>query len=326
MGTGIAWTDETWNPIVGCSRVSEGCRHCYAERMAYRLAHMPQAKARYEGLTTKGASGVRWTGKVRLVPEKLEEPLHWRKPRRIFVDSMSDLFHEDVPDEYIDKVFAVMALSPQHTFQVLTKRSERMLRWAEARERYPGAIWDAHIKAGGFAPALGDLPAWPLPNVHLYVSVEDQATANERIPHLLQTPAAVRGVSMEPLLGEVDLTRLDLRDSWPNYEKRDDDPPCFLNALTGHIAGPDDILDDRLNHVIVGGESGPGARPCWYDWLASIVTQCRAADVPCFVKQTGKRLYYDQGRGWRNMKHPKGADLAEWPADLRVQEPAKGGG
>ncbi len=170
---GIVWTDETWNPLRGCSRVSEGCRNCYAESVARRFdgPGLP-----YEGLI---ASGGQWNGQIKLVPEKLDEPLRWQRPRRIFVNSMSDLFHPNVPNEYIDRVFAVMALASQHTFQVLTKRPERMLEYLNRRTT--------------------------MPNVWLGVSIENQVTADERIPLLLQTPAAVRWVSAEPLLRPVDL-------------------------------------------------------------------------------------------------------------------------
>jgi len=172
----IQWTEKTWNPLVGCSRVSEGCRHCYAERTAFRLAAC--GRPQYKGLTKKTKNGeIHWTGKVRLLESALDKPLHWKKPSRIFVNSMSDLFHEKAEDSWIEHIFSVMAEAPQHTFQVLTKRPERMLEWIRRARPVP------------------------LPNVWLGVSVENQEMAEERLPLLIQTPAAVRWVSYEPAPG-----------------------------------------------------------------------------------------------------------------------------
>lgn len=220
---GIAWCDETWNPIRGCSRVSEGCRACYAEAFAARFAKPRQP---YHGLAEMTPSGPRWTGKVRLVPEHLADPLKWRKPRRVFVNSMSDLFHEGLKNEEIAAVFGIMAAAPRHTFQVLTKRPERMLEWFcwydenrnKRRFRHPELIEHA---AAIVRPIIGDdadiifraanacagRDSWPLPNVWLGVSVENQKTADERIPLLLQAPAALRWVSFEPALKAVDFSR-----------------------------------------------------------------------------------------------------------------------
>ncbi len=184
---GIAWTDETWNPVTGCTRVSEGCRNCYAERVfprAYANQNVPAARSN-SVIENTGIRPRRFTDVV-CHPDRLEQPLHWRKPRRVFVNSMSDLFHESVPDEFIDQVFKVMAHAPKHTFQILTKRPERMRRIVPViRNHYPDR----------------------LDHVWLGVAVEDQATAVERIPLLLQTPAAVRFVSIEPMLGPVDLSK-----------------------------------------------------------------------------------------------------------------------
>jgi protein gp37 len=268
-GGGIPWTEDTWNPIRGCSRVSLGCGGphgqggCYAERLAIRLSGPGQP---YEGLVKSTPSGPRWTGRVALVESALDLPLRWKKPGRIFVNSMSDLFHEKVPDEWIDRIFAVMAKAPQHTFQILTKRPERMLEWV-TRSR----------------------PV-PLPNVWLGVSVEDQETADVRIPLLLQTPTAVRWVSYEPALGSVDFRSLGLL-------KR-----------TG--AG--------LDWMVVGGESGPGARPFDLAWARQTIDQCREAGIAPFFKQTGSRPILD-GEPLR-LKDRKGGDMDEWPADLRVRE------
>jgi protein gp37 len=219
--TKIEWSDATWNPVRGCSRVSEGCRFCYAEAVAARFSGpgMP-----YEGLARMSSRGPRWTGAVRTVPERLVDPLRWRRPRRVFVNSMSDLFHEALSDAQIDEVFAVMALASSHQFQVLTKRPARMRAYLSAldvAERVARAamlirprrredddrvldeistnvLWGARL-GGGFE-ARG-FHRWPLPQVWVGVSVENQATADERIPLLLETPAAVRFLSVEPLLG-----------------------------------------------------------------------------------------------------------------------------
>jgi protein gp37 len=233
----IEWTDATWSPIVGCSRVSPGCQHCYAEALAYRLAAMGQKK--YEGLTRKVGGEIRWTGAVRLAEEALDLPLRWKKPRRIFVNSMSDLFHEKVEGAWMDRIFSVMAACQQHQFQVLTKRARRMEIFTRLRKR-------------------------PLPNVWLGVSVENQETADERIPVLLRCPAAVRFLSVEPLLGPVD-----------------------LDGLWGYpgSAEHDTLSRWPIHWVIVGGESGPGYRHMQTAWLEAVVGQCRAAKVPVFVKQ-----------------------------------------
>jgi len=463
--TSIEWTDATWSPVTGCTKVSAGCKHCYAEGVAERFW------------------GERKFTDVRCHPERLEAPLHWRKPRRVFVNSMSDLFHEDVPDEFIDRVFAVMALAPQHTFQVLTKRPERMRAWVSDPETpfrvtramdslhgtpraaeevrpiagFPGYFASSHgtiyserrghrrhmrpdygdqgharvqlhregesqrgkrmlvhrlvletfvgqppspdaqgrhldgnprnnaaenlswgeqgdnwgdskrhgthrryskldqatvdairsrAAQGESGEALGRefgvsgtqvrnivagrqwatkaLIGWPLPGVWLGVSVEDQRAADERIPLLLQTPAAVRFLSCEPLLGPLDLRS------------------CLEDRKRRHVG---------LDLVIVGGESGPNARPCDVAWVRSIVKQCEAAGLACFVKQLGALPFVGDGKhthvaGQRGYgvvcdqgdpcphcgKHPithwpslvlrdrKGSDPSEWPDDLRVRE------
>lgn len=439
--TGIEWTDATWNPIRGCSRVSEGCRNCYAETVARRFNGPGQP---YEGLIARGGQ---WNGQVRLVPEKLDEPLRWRKPRKVFCNSMSDVFHENVPDEFIDSIFAAMALAPHHTFQVLTKRPERMFRYmtdervafrvlvamdclavdfemAGIREKwlsvpdFPGyfvsnhgnvssshgaehallslrghpqgyrsvslrregrthehlvhrlvlrafvreprereearhrngnkadnrianlswgtkaenmqdsarhgtaGVWmkgrttlDAATveairerrKAGALLKDLEDeygidkrrisaiangkiykaaQLAWPLPSVWLGVSVEDQATADERIPLLLRTPAAVRWVSAEPLLGEVDITQW----LWPIQPCRNCPCPDPQNDRTGldDCCRDPDLLPSALDWLVAGGESGPGARPMHPDWVRSLRDQCQAAGVPFHFKQHGE--------------------------------------
>lgn len=276
--TKIQWTDATWNPVRGCSRVSEGCRNCYAERAAMRMAAPGGA---YEGLVQIVNGHSRWTGTVALSGGMLRQPMQWTRGRRIFVNSMSDLFHESLPFEAIDKVFAVMADCPQHTFQILTKRPARMLEYLSSdNPRYTASkVFDLTT---GIAGKFDCDIYWPLSNVWLGVSVEDQATADERIPLLLQAPAAVRWVSIEPMLRPVDLTGVEV------LKPEGHRPGAWLNALTGHIVGPDDMTDMRLDWVVAGGESGPGARPMHPDWARSLRDQCRAADVPFFFKQWGE--------------------------------------
>lgn len=259
--TGIEWTDATWNPLRGCSRISEGCRNCYAESVANRFKGQDQP---YEGLIAKGGQ---WNGQIKLVPEKLTEPLRWRRPRRIFVNSMSDLFHEGVPDWYIDKVFAVMALAEKHTFQVLTKRPQRMRDYLSQDRRMEWAQAGVHIWGGNDPDAVSDFIQYgemALPNVWLGVSVEDQATADERIPLLLQTPVAVRWVSAEPLLEEVTIFSMD----------------GLIDVIEG--------MPSPLHWVVVGGESGPGARPMHPEWARSLRDQCAAAGVAYLFKQWGE--------------------------------------
>jgi protein gp37 len=228
--TGIEWTDATWNPVTGCTKVSQGCKHCYAERIFARP---------YPG---------RAFTDVRCHEDRLDVPLRWKRPRRIFVNSMSDLFHEDVPDAFLARVWDVMVRCPQHSFQVLTKRPERM-----ARALGPSGI--------GFYACDGPVPR-PQPNIWLGVSVEDQATADERVPLLLRTPAAVRFLSCEPLLGPID--------------------------LTGLKATPGNGFVNRLHWVIVGGESGPKARPMHPQWARTIRDQCVKAGIPFLFKQWGE--------------------------------------
>jgi protein gp37 len=304
--TGIEWTESTWNPIRGCSRVSEGCRHCYAETVAARFSGPGQA---YEGLARRTTSGeARWTGIARLVPKVLDQPIRWDRPRKVFVNSMSDLFHESLTNEEIAAVFGVMAAAPHHTFQVLTKRPQRMTEWFEwfrqetydthrkyvlapyvanelgdgsdeDQRRQHSRILSIYEVQGGHAQR--DIP-WPLPHVWVGVSVENQAAADTRIPLLLQTPAAVRFLSCEPLLGAVDVSRwlgagLTTRDGSERLHR--DDP------RTPHTGG---VWDFGLDWVIAGGESGPGARPMHPGWVRGLRDQCAAADVALFFKQMGE--------------------------------------
>lgn len=290
----IEWTDDTWNPVSGCTRVSAGCDRCYAVKMTKRLEAMGQEK--YSGLVNIGKG--HFNGTVRCHEDALTIPLKARKPRRWFVNSMSDLFHREVPFEFIDKVFAVMALTPHHTYQILTKRPERMAEYLNGVGLRPGLGEDRHVNV---INALHDgLPGdsaedwtdrlsqstWPLPGVWLGTSVEDQATADERIPHLLRCPAAVRFLSCAPLLGPVKLEPFlydRCADCMGDGVVSDASCDiCYGSGLDWKIA-----LGD-IHWVIAGGESGPGARPMHPDWARSLRDQCVAAGVPFFFKQWGE--------------------------------------
>jgi protein gp37 len=312
--------------------VSAGCKNCYAERMAARYAgerlmgakglHPKRKPGPFAGFAQSTPAGPRWTGRVELIPSKLDEPLHWRKPRRVFVNSMSDLFHEKLSSADIAAVFGIMACSPQHTFQVLTKRPGRMRQWTLGMtEHHRMQMGRALFRAPVNYPRALQVPfGWPLPNVWLGVSVEDQATADERIPLLLQTPAAVRFVSLEPCLGPVRFSSLAL-------------PPIAPPAATRYESGGSGgRLTPALDWLIVGGESGPGARPFDVAWARSAIRQCREAGVACFVKQLGARpveyhcasgkdcTHPDCGNQFRKLGSAKGGDPAEWPQDIRVRE------
>lgn len=271
MATKIEWTDETLNPIrarsiesgkVGwhCELVSPGCQRCYAQSMNRRLG----TKLDY---TRRSRDEV----ELYLDEHMLSAPLRWRKPRRVFVCSMTDLFADFVTDEWIDQVFAVMALAPQHTFQVLTKRAKRMREYMEARDwgDAANAIHDQHIRRlDGVMYFMGEIVP-PLPNVWLGISAEDQKRLDERAPQLIKTTAAARFLSIEPMLGPIDAS-IYLYSGWT-------EPP----------------YDDVINWVIVGGESGPGARPMHPVWARSIRDQCVEAGVPFFFKQWGEWADWD---------------------------------
>jgi protein gp37 len=277
--TNIDYLDATWNPVTGCSPVSAGCAHCWAKGMAHRMW------------------GTRPFSDVQCHEDRLTIPLHWRKPRRIGVSFMGDLFHEAVPDAFLDRVFAVMALASQHTFMVLSKRPERMREYFSQWQRS-----DRPTPLAGDGEKQGSGWRWPLPNVWLGVSVEDQPTADARIPLLLQTPAAVRFVSLEPLLGPVDLTRV-------TY-----DSVCVIDGLRGEAGWP--TPHEPCNHLdwlIVGAETGPGARPCKAEWVQSIIDQARAAGVPIFLKDNLKwperiQEWPEVGLEGNRRGHPEGAD------------------
>lgn len=287
----IEWTDATWNPLRGCTRVSEGCRNCYAERMAARFSGpgMP-----FEGLATMTKQGPRWTGEVRLLYAEVDRPLRWRKPRRIFVDSVSDLFHEKVPFEFIALIYDTMRQATWHVFQILTKRAERMHKFISwyIRETFDGAV-EAFLKA--------------FRHVWHGVSVEDQEAADARIPWLLATPSAVRILSCEPLLGFLDLSRY----LWRRMALSEM-PAAVLDS--GAIEG----LAPRaaIHQIMAGGESGPKARVVHPDAFRSLRDQAVAAGVKFFFKQWGEWLpnakeygCYQQGANY-NRRHVFVGDVA----------------
>lgn len=316
----IEWTGYTWNPTKGCSIKSPGCKNCFAMREAYRFGFNPQLPI-YHGLTKLVNGKPIWTGKIVLAPDStLLQPLKRKKPTTYFVNSMSDLFHEDIPDEWIDRVFAVMALTPQHTYQILTKRADRMREYLAKRPifRICGAIGELiesvnlqkrfldgnnkdHWTNDGNSK-ISQFP-WPLPNVWLGISCERQQEADERIPHLLNTPAAIRFISAEPLLGPIDLTALTLPGVTSKFDalkhgatySRKPDGHRFY-----HISG-----QPTLDWVIAGGESGPNARPMHPDWARSLRNQCNAANVPFFFKQWGNwRPEIDRDRDDPDWRQP----------------------
>lgn len=342
--TAIEWTDVTWNPTRGCRRVSPGCEHCYAERQAIRMSGEGGA---YEGLVKLTSKGPRWTGKGRLVPSVLAQPLRWRKPRRVFVDSMSDLFFEPFSFEEIAAVFGVMAACPQHTFQVLTKRPARALEffnWAASLPTASGHSWRDGAPVVGYLGEYaikatsgkcnvwldGALPPWPLPNVILMVSVEDQPRADERIPLLFQCPAAVYGLSVEPMLGPVDLSRYLLpcdHVAWSG----DEGPVAALGRMPrrwrcdgcGLVrdADADPPATPGIDWVIGGGESGHGARPMHPDWARALRDQCVGARVPFFFKQWGAwRTIWDEA------EDPDGRSVPDSRGNRRVVNLAGGHG
>lgn len=255
--TNIEWSDKVWNPTVGCTRVSEGCRNCYAFQL-----HDMRHKAYKAGkrLPLQYAKPFK---ELQLMPDRLTDPLSWRKPQKVFVNSVSDLFHDDVPDDFLCEVFKVMGKAKQHTFQVLTKRAGRMQKFMREQT-------NAHAIRMLEDPEF--CVQWPYPNVWLGVSVENQAAADERIPLLLQTPAAVRFLSCEPLIGPVRLG------GWCVTCKG-------LVGTMGAKCHADTVWPDW---VIVGGESGHGARPIHPDWVRSLRDQCRQTNTAFFFKQWGE--------------------------------------
>lgn len=323
--TSIEWSDEVWNFLLGCSRVSPGCDNCYAMFVSHRgmtIEHRGLTKLRVIG----DRSGVDWTGEVKLLHERLGKPLRWKKPRRVFVNSMSDLFHPKVPFEFIATAFGVMAACPQHTFQILTKRPKRMLEFfewmqgqTEGKCRPSLVAWDRAMKVGLVDGGPRDDVGWPAQNIHLGVSVEDQKTADERIPLLLQCPAAVRWVSYEPAIEGVDFAK-------------------YIHGICHTHAG---LVFGRikLDWIVVGGESGSRRkRMRQFDpsWAFDVIKQTRKTSCKVFVKQLGSLPFGPWGSWkksgkkkfrelvWNNNTYRvfdhKGGNPLEWPSRLRVRE------
>lgn len=291
MSTLIQSCDETWNWLVGCSKISPGCKNCYAA-VAARSARLQQF--------TQYQKVKEWDGTVEFVESQLLKPLSWRSPKRVFTCSMSDIFHPNVQDEWRDRAFAIMAVAQQHTFQVLTKRPQAMLNYfselnlLRLKRSLPSSIKYSRL----------DSINLPLPNVWLGVSVENQQAAEERIPLLIQTEAKIRYLSCEPLLETVDLSEWIIDRKYQTDSK----PP--------------------IHWVICGGESGTKARPCYVEWIRSLVNQCQSASIPVFVKQLGSNpvnskpyisgvadVHYNL-----QLKDRKGGNINEFPDDLMIRQ------
>lgn len=262
----IGWCQQTWVPYTGCDKISPGCEGCYAIRMSWRLAHNPKTKHFYEGTVKKTAGGkLNWTGEIKENIPQLDKPLRTKKPTIFFVNSMSDVFHEALTNEQIDDIFQIMSMCPQHIFQVLTKRHEHMLKYFQ---------W----KMFGHGHKYKE---WPLKNVWLGVSVENQKYADMRIPMLLQVPASVRFLSCEPLLGSINFNFTDFPAGMKWRSK---------NYLTGILRDENGFIERGagIDWVICGGESGPDARPIHPYWVEMIKTACEEAKVPFYFKQWGE--------------------------------------
>lgn len=266
MSTKIEWTNETWNPIIGCSKISEGCINCYAEKMAHRLSMMAYTKY-YKKVVSFGTG---WNNNTYFVDQQLQKPFSWKKPRKIFVCSMGDLFHESVPFEWIDQVFDVISCCQQHTFQILTKRPERAFEYYKhLGQRLKNEGLDS------IPSQSNDILDWVgiLPNLWIGVTCENQERANERIPILLEIPAKVHYLSCEPLLSDI---RFPWFGGWmPSYNNPDNlgwDEPAEPMIL-------------GLDWVICGPETGQKARPIQKEWIENIYQQCKCANVPFFDKK-----------------------------------------
>jgi len=293
MSTKIEWTGETWNPVTGCNKVSSGCKNCYAEKMHKRLQGIKPEKYAHDFLE----------GAFPYQPDLLL-PFKWKKPRMVFLNSMSDLFHRNIPFDFIDKVFAIMGLTRQHTYQILTKRPERMLEYFSVENDF-----DLYDRWNDAAIDLltefnhdwhGDFNTISLPNVWLGTSVENQKTADERIPFLIQVPAAVRFLSCEPLLGSIDLQKIfNLKSDRLNSEL---DSLRGINRVTDiHFEETTEHLIRRLHWIIAGGESGHGARPMHPEWVRSLRDQSQAVGVAFFFKQWGE--WFPASQDWKLKVH-----------------------
>lgn len=286
--SGIQWTDATWNPVTGCSKVSPGCAHCYAETLTKRYAK------------AWGVPGLPWTPanaeqNVILKPERLDQPLRWTKPRMVFVNSMSDLFHEQVPDEYIAQVFGMMAASPQHTFQVLTKRPERMrdLLASDYREAFWSTVWETaaeHSKPGTAAPVRLPDDNMMLTNVWLGTSIENRRFVH-RADLLRETPAAVRFISAEPLLGPL------VHDDAAVVRTTGTADPRAIGHWSDNYVGSELDLSE-IDWLIVGGESGPGHRPMQGRWVRDLRDACLGSDpMPVFPRGNRPAFFFKQWGG-----------------------------
>jgi protein gp37 len=320
--TKIEWCTRSWNAIRGCSRVSPGCDNCYAMKFAHRFAG---AGKPYEGLTTIRRGKVDWTGTARLIPGEIDAPLRWRRTERVFVNSMSDLFHHSLSFEQIDRVYGTMWACrhlgrdavPGHEFLVLTKRPDRMREYLSQDRRAAWAHAAVHVGGGIDPDGLHDsirFAEGPHPRIWHGVSVENQETANERLPLLLACPSAVRFVSYEPALGPARLSDIS------------DGSGAVLKPLVGLRWVPTSLgmelspksKGPTIDWVIVGGESGPGARPFAVEWAQQTVADCGAAGTACFVKQLGAKPTL--GGEPLRLQNRKGADMSEWPVDLRIRQ------
>jgi protein gp37 len=318
--TAIQWTDATWNPIRGCRRVSAGCENCYAEKVANRFSGEGKP---YEGLVTlKG----RWNGKVMKVPHMLDQPLRWTKPRLVFVNSMSDLFFEALDFEYIAACFAIMAASPEHTFQVLTKRPEQAQKffawlghapWLRAFEALERIAPEAHKRALKVCRTIAHEGEWPLPNVWLGISAEDQETAVKRVRTLRRLPAAVHWISQEPQIGPI------------NYR-----PEVFEWQPVGQDEDGVAVILQPIRWIVIGGESGAGARPFDIEWARQTLRETDKTECSVFIKQLGA-VAIDSNvggntamrlAGWKpntepvELAHRKGGEIEEWPEDLQRRD------
>ena len=289
----IEWTEATWNPLAGCSAVSPGCQRCYAATMARRLEAMGQKK--YAGTAERRGSVDVFTGRINLDEAALTIPLRWKKPRRIFVNSMSDLFHESVPEAFIDRCFGAMHAADWNTYQVLTKRPQRMMEYVTTPGRSKMVMAAGRELARGHGRDIlnnAGVICWPLPSVWLGTSVEDQQRADERIPWLLKTPAAVRFLSCEPLLSAIDLARFLSPEvhHHPDHDLSDPTAADAINSVVMAVAKKSGW--HGIDWVIVGGESGRDARPMHPEWARGLRDQCTAAGVPFFFKQWGEHLAF----------------------------------
>ncbi len=299
--TKIEYLDKSWNPTHGCTPIAAGCKNCWAKRMANRQRGR-------NGYPADDPFGVTCR------PDRLDQPLRWKKPRRIGVSFMGDLFHDDVPDDFIERVWKTMywcqpqtgSTRPSHTFLVLTKRPARACEFTQQRRaQYHGDYINAYR------------------NIHVGFSASTQADLNAGIKHLMQAPAAVRFLSLEPLVGPIDLTRVSITLRGPAVVSG------TVLGTNGGSFSPCGASGRGLDWVVVGGESGPGARPCDLQWIEDIVGQCKAAQVACFVKQLGAKpcrgLSLIPGKRpvaneWCHFRSKKGVDPGEWPESLRVRE------